>query len=140
MGFVVLRNMLWIFHLSQRTIRSYFTPKYGLLFFFLFEENFLWSKQSSHLLTVNQSAVSVSVATGTYKRRETRCKSHLALAIDVNTCTKHVICLSVLLKMSVYYPTQEGQNNPYNDFSAQISISTNYKSIDHSKLLSVFFF
>ena len=45
--------------------------------------------------------------------------------------------------MSVYYPTlilKEGQNNPYNDFSAQISVSTKYKSIDHSKLLSAFFF
>ena len=56
-----------------------------VIFFFLFEENFLWSKQSSHLLTVNQSPVSVSVVTGTYKRRKTRCKSHSTLAFDVNT-------------------------------------------------------
>ena len=88
-------------------------------YFFLFKGNFFWSKQSSRLLTVNQSAVSVSVATGTYKRQETRCKSHSALAFDVNT--QNMLCLSVLLKMSVYYPTlilKEGQNNPYNDFSA----------------------
>ena len=82
-----------------------FYSKIQIFIFFFFKENFLWSKQFSRLLTVNQSAVNVSVrTTGNYKRRETRRKTHSALAFDVNTRNKSSVCRSVL-QISVYHPT-----------------------------------